>query len=217
MKNWQIDCCCNCCSNGPLTCLYVWFCGCCAAGDVAQAAGKDYCCTCCVIPFFCPCITPCYLNGDRAALAARYNINDPLGGCNACCLFYLGCGMCLLVQELAEIEYQKTKGGSTSVTVTNVTAPPQQAMAPMREFFYIAGVTVGANSTLTPCTPHTHTTPTALTFQLVTPPSPATIPNSPATLPSTHLSSLGTHHSTHLSSLGTHLPKQCRQEKKPLG
>lgn len=101
----------------------VSFCFCCATGDVATAAGKDYCCTCCLVPAFLPCIMPCYLNGDRAALAMRYNIADPLGGCGACCAFYAGCSTCLIVQELVEIEYQKRQGGQNQTVV--ITQQPQ--------------------------------------------------------------------------------------------
>ena len=111
-------------SNTFLSFLHsVSFCFCCATGDVATAAGKDYCCTCCLVPAFLPCIMPCYLNGDRAALAMRYNIADPLGGCGACCAFYAGCSTCLIVQELVEIEYQKRQGGQNQTVV--ITQQPQ--------------------------------------------------------------------------------------------
>ena len=43
---------------------------------------------------------PCWWNCDRQALAAKYGVNDPFEGCSGCCLFYLGCHSCLLIQEL---------------------------------------------------------------------------------------------------------------------
>ena len=89
MKRWDASCF-DCCSAGICTCLYVAYCPCCAAGDVATAAGKDYCCTCCLVPVLLPCLLPCQLNSDRAALALRYNIDDDLGGCCSCMLFYCG-------------------------------------------------------------------------------------------------------------------------------
>lgn len=64
-----------------------------AAGDVATGAGKDFCMSCCVVPWFCggvlppcvPCIVACCWAGDRAALAMRYNIIDNNAGCISCC------------------------------------------------------------------------------------------------------------------------------------
>ncbi len=70
-------------------------------------------------------------------------MNDTMGGCTTCCLFYLSqtcCNSplipsprcCLLSQELAEIAHYKASGGQgTMVSVTTVAAPQQQYMAPV--------------------------------------------------------------------------------------
>lgn len=58
----------ECCAQpgGMPTCCYATFCPCCAAGDVATAAKRDYCMSCCIIPILCP-IWPCWLAYDRQA------------------------------------------------------------------------------------------------------------------------------------------------------
>jgi len=51
------------------------FCPPCAAGEIARAAGRDYCLSCCVCALCC-----CWHAADRAALARRFGIDDPLEG-----------------------------------------------------------------------------------------------------------------------------------------
>lgn len=104
-------------SSDPSTCVYACCCPCCAAGDVATAAGKDFCCTCFVIPCVLPCILPCWLNADRKALAARFNIIDPLGGCSGCFFFWLGCHTCMLSQELRQVKHERAGAPRTTVIV----------------------------------------------------------------------------------------------------
>ena len=77
------------CAGGPGLFLYACCCTPCAAGDVAQAAGRDYCMAC----FVAPCvggtlghvlrdealsqiIEACFWIGDRRALVRRYGIDD---------------------------------------------------------------------------------------------------------------------------------------------
>ena len=67
---------------------------------------------------------PCWLNSDRRRLGEKYNIQNA-ANCGTCCMFYLGCGTCLIVQELNEIEYRKKMGTGGGQTVT-VVAPQQQ-------------------------------------------------------------------------------------------
>lgn len=69
--------------------MYVMCCPCCAAGDIARAAGRDYCMSCFVIPFCLGFIQPCWWSYDRQALAARLGIEDPFSGSGefSCVLF----------------------------------------------------------------------------------------------------------------------------------
>jgi len=83
--------------------------------------------TCCVIPAFLPVAIPCWLNQNRRALANKYNIQNG-ANCGTCCMFYMGCGTCLIVQELNEIEYRKKTGNQGGQTVTVVQQPQQQMM-----------------------------------------------------------------------------------------
>jgi len=86
----------------------VFCCPCCAAGDIAKAAGRDYCMSCCIIPHFVGCIAPCWWASDRQALTQRYNIDDKFSWCVACCMFTVGCPCCLpccmMAQELNHIK-----------------------------------------------------------------------------------------------------------------
>ena len=47
-----------------------------AAGEVAKAAGRDYCMTCCVVPFFLGFMWPCWRGCEREALTKAHNIDD---------------------------------------------------------------------------------------------------------------------------------------------
>ena len=89
-------------------------CPCCAAGDIAKAAGRDYCMTCCIIPYFVPCILPCWWASDRSALVEKYNIRDTYGWCTVCCMFALGneCCLpcCLFAQELNHVKVRVSRG-----------------------------------------------------------------------------------------------------------
>lgn len=60
--------------------MYVMCCPCCAAGDIARAAGRDYCMSCFVIPFCLGFIQPCWWSYDRQALASRLGLEDPFSG-----------------------------------------------------------------------------------------------------------------------------------------
>jgi hypothetical protein len=59
-------------------CCYIWCCPCCAAGDVATAAGGNYLMSCGVIPFCCGCLTPCWWANDRHELAHKLNVEDTI-------------------------------------------------------------------------------------------------------------------------------------------
>lgn len=71
------------------------FCSCCAAGDIAKAAGRDYCMSCCIIPFCVGIIAPCWWSYDRQALAQRLNIVDPFSGSGECASIVINCYQCL--------------------------------------------------------------------------------------------------------------------------
>ena len=68
--------CSQCCGEpgGCSTCCYVFCCVCCAAGDVAKAAGRDFCMTCFVVPVLLGPIMPCWLSCDRevSELSVRF-------------------------------------------------------------------------------------------------------------------------------------------------
>lgn len=144
---------CDCCSSGACTCLYAAVCPCCAAGDVARGAGRDYCMSCCLIPAICPCLVPCQLNADRAALAARHNIDDPCGGFFGCFIFLIGFHVCALTQELSEIRLRRLQAGPLTVVVsgapkyTDASPSPSYYEAPKEQtpiYYSTAGATYGA-------------------------------------------------------------------------
>lgn len=145
---------CDCFNAGVCTCLYASFCPICAAGDVARGAGRDFCVSCCLIPILCPCLVPCQWNADRAALAARHNIDDPCGGCCGCFRFLLGCYVCALTQELNEIQVRKLRMGPLTVVVSGApkytddagyAASPTYYEAPKEQTpMYQAGASYGA-------------------------------------------------------------------------
>lgn len=121
---------CGCCSDCSV-CCYVACCPCCAAGDVAQAANRDYCMSCFVIPFFLPIAWPCFRACDREALTKAHNIDDGIGYCCACLLSWIGLGGCLLCQELITIKQQQLGGPRQPLSsVVIVQAPTQVAMQP---------------------------------------------------------------------------------------
>lgn len=60
-------------------------------------------------------------------LAAKFNVADPQSG--GCCLFCLGCHVCLLTQELNHIRANLGKNNSTQVVVSQQ-MPVQQVMQP---------------------------------------------------------------------------------------
>ena len=93
-----------------MTCCYVYFCGCCARGDSAEAAGRSWCVSCCVAPMLGP-FAACIWCGDRAAFIQKYNINDnPDTGCEKCLLMCL-CGLCATIQELNHAKRVQLSGG----------------------------------------------------------------------------------------------------------
>lgn len=122
----------DCCGapGGCGTCMYVAFCPWCAAGEVATAAGRDYCCSCMVaaIPFVGWLIRPIWWSGDRAALAKKYNVQDPYEGCSACVLMALPCYHCLLIQELNHIKAVELRGGLAPAQTTTVVSVPAQTI-----------------------------------------------------------------------------------------
>lgn len=125
---------CDCCGSpgGCGTCCYVWCCTCCAAGDVAKAAGRDYCMSCCIIPGFVGCIAPCWWTGDRQALTQKLNIRDTYGYFTVCCMFCAGsyCCLpcCLLTQELNHIKANEGKAAASGGGGTIVVSPVPVAM-----------------------------------------------------------------------------------------
>ena len=109
--------------DGCRTCLYVTACPCLAAGDVASAAGRSYCCSCFLCPFLLPICVPGHFAQDREALVKRFSVDDRGMGClGACFLNWLGCGLCLLCQEVALLKevghYERAAGAQPP--------PPQQ-------------------------------------------------------------------------------------------
>ena len=90
--------CCDCCAEpgGLETFCYAFWCSCCAAGDVAIAAGRDYTMSClvapCIVPFLAGVsIHSCVWCSDRQALAARYGVKDDTDPCLACMGFFFCC------------------------------------------------------------------------------------------------------------------------------
>lgn len=126
---------CDCCGApmGCGGCCYVMFCSCCAAGDIAKAAGRDYCMSCFIIPFCVGIIAPCWWSYDRQALAQRLNIVDPFSG-SACLMFMCGCGSCLMCQELNTVRKYTLDGtlngamGATTTTVIMAASPQPVVM-----------------------------------------------------------------------------------------
>jgi hypothetical protein len=59
------------------------------------------------------------------ALATKYNIQDPYGYCTTVCMFCMGCGTCLLSQELNTIKAYGEPAPQTNVVILS---PVQQGM-----------------------------------------------------------------------------------------
>jgi hypothetical protein len=78
-----------------------------------------------------PC-APCWYASDRQSLATRYNVRDGFGWCTSCLMFAMGCGLCLLTQELNHVKAVELAGGLQPANTT-VILPPQAVMgaAPM--------------------------------------------------------------------------------------
>jgi len=61
-----------------------------------------------------------------------YNIQDQLGCLGSCFLFWAGCGLCLLCQEVAQLKgmgyYGGGQAGMGSQSTTIVSNPSQQLM-----------------------------------------------------------------------------------------
>ena len=89
----------------------------CAAGDVADAAGRDYFCSCFVAPLLShlahneslgDMIEACFWAADRRALARKYGVADNIDDGTRCStawfMFSCGCSACLLFQELNHIK-----------------------------------------------------------------------------------------------------------------
>ena len=111
---WHSSECDICAAPGGLPlCLYVIFCQPCAAGDVAQAADRDYFCSCFVAPMLShlahnealgDMLQACFWAADRRALVNKYRIQDNIDDGTRCStawfMFSCGCSACLLFQEL---------------------------------------------------------------------------------------------------------------------
>ena len=115
------------CSN----CLVGSCCPCCAAGEIAKAAGKDYCMSCFIVPSCLPCLAPCVWAWDREAFAKKFGIPDESCVMN-CCLFMF-CTGCMLCQERNTLIRFQTDGVLQQVnnpqsTVILVTPGQQQMM-----------------------------------------------------------------------------------------
>ena len=120
--------------GGPLLCLYVCLFPCCAAGDVAEAAGRSYLCSCFIAPLLSHMfhhdqswIEACAWYMDRTALNAKYGINDTLdasGGCISMAYIYFscGCGPCLLIREC--LCGKASRGPSPCTAGAHPTQPP---------------------------------------------------------------------------------------------
>jgi hypothetical protein len=81
------------------TTRYVLLCPLLAAGIIAEAGNRNYVMSCFVVPYFLPCIYPCWRANDRAALADKLGVEDDISWCSAVMLGFCGCGFCLLCQE----------------------------------------------------------------------------------------------------------------------
>jgi hypothetical protein len=117
--------------DGCNTCCYVTFCTPCAAGDVAKAAGRDYCCSCFIIPVLLPCLAPGHYATDRAELVRKWGIPDDLGCLGSCLCFWLGFGQCLLCQSVTFLKANGWYGGygaAVGGATTTVILPAQQVM-----------------------------------------------------------------------------------------
>lgn len=90
----------DCCGapGGWSLCAYVSFCPPCAAGHIGRYSGRDWCISAVAYP-----LCGWWLAGDRAALAEKLRIDDPLEGPAACCSFCCGCACCLLIQQHNEV------------------------------------------------------------------------------------------------------------------
>jgi hypothetical protein len=90
--------------GGPALFAYTFCCAPCAAGDVAAAAGNNWCATCCVAPFCCFGCGWTVRCDDRKKLAAKHSITDdfsPLVTLGLICC----CNCLLLTQELNQISH----------------------------------------------------------------------------------------------------------------
>lgn len=124
--------------GGCGTCMYVFFCPNCAAGDVARYAGRSYCMSCCVMPAFAAPGVPCFWACDRDAFVARYGINENPGCAPHCVKLYF-CPCCSLIQTLNHAAAQIQKGtapnqgngGQTIVVVAQAPQQPQMVAAPV--------------------------------------------------------------------------------------
>ncbi|RYG50711.1 hypothetical protein EON66_11565 [archaeon] len=73
-----------------------------------------------------------WYNGDRQAMATKYNIEDPYSGCTACMLFMCGCGGCLLCQEYNTMKKFQASGVQPFANNTVViTSPPAAIGVPV--------------------------------------------------------------------------------------
>lgn len=61
-------------------------------------------------------------------LAEKYNVKDGFGWFTSCLMFALGCGTCLLAQELNHIKSVELAGGLQPTVATTMIIPGQQVM-----------------------------------------------------------------------------------------
>ena len=135
---------CDCLRDCDLLCLccYSLYCGCCAAGDVASAAGRDFCCSC--LCFFVPLLGPWWIACvDRDALAAKLAIKDDIAGCCAFCIFNFlpGGAALLLMQELNEIRTARAEDEGAAL-LTQAQAAPASGGQP---YYHAVSVEAASN------------------------------------------------------------------------
>ena len=124
--------------GGVPLCCYVTFCTPCAAGDVAQAAGRDYLCSCLIGPALswllhdetlANMLASCLWVNDRRALVARLGVHDHLDDGSRCSQVYFmyscGCGNCLLFQALNHLKAVEI---GRAPPVGGMVAPKQMTM-----------------------------------------------------------------------------------------
>lgn len=125
-RGWTVDPCDVCAlPGGSGRCVYVTFCPCFAAGEVAsRVTGAYYALDCCPPVLLAAACIPipihCLLwSWTRHKLVRQYGIDEPHETCAGSCLKMILCSQCLLCQELNELDIRDYARSS---------APSQQSM-----------------------------------------------------------------------------------------